>query len=131
MGDEQARQPRQFGGLGVPAVPDDFDAPLPEDELDAWEGTSQAQADALATLAAAEHLDDLEAVIAARKAGEARARHDLDLDSILVEARAATDSGRRTGLDDAIRELGYTRAELEAENPADELDDPVPPEDAR
>ena len=31
----EAPEPRRFGGMDF-VVPDDFDAPLPEDELDAW-----------------------------------------------------------------------------------------------
>lgn len=36
------------------------------------------------------------------------------VDAALVLARAATDSGRRTSLDDVIEGLGYSRARLEA-----------------
>ena len=36
------------------------------------------------------------------------------VDVALVLARAATDSGRRTSLDDVIEDLGYTRGQLEA-----------------
>lgn len=38
----------------------------------------------------------------------------------LVLARAATDSGARTSLDDVIESLGYARADLEAELAAEE-----------
>ena len=36
-------------------------------------------------------------------------------DSLLVLARAATDNGDRTDLDDVIEAFGFTRAELAAE----------------
>ncbi|WP_310777504.1 type II toxin-antitoxin system Phd/YefM family antitoxin [Mycobacterium sp. Z3061] len=32
--------PRKFGQMPMLAVPDDFNAPLPEAELAAWEGTA-------------------------------------------------------------------------------------------
>lgn len=97
-GEEETRQPRQFGGLGGPAVPDDFDAALPEDELAAWEGIGstpsidQAQRDALTALAGAEHLDDLQAVVTGRKLGEALGRLgplDPDIEADIAAALAA------------------------------------------
>ena len=45
---------------------------------------------------------------------------ERDLRSVcLVLARAATDSGARTNVDDAITALGFDRTELEAELNAD------------
>lgn len=47
-------------------------------------------------------------------------RLEADLrETALILARAATDTGRRTDLDDAIAAFGYDRAELEAELDAD------------
>jgi prevent-host-death family protein len=40
-------------------------------------------------------------------------------DVALLLTRAATDTGARTSLDDALAAFGYTRAELEAENDAE------------
>ncbi|WP_024285346.1 hypothetical protein [Cellulomonas sp. KRMCY2] len=65
---------RRFGR--GPHVPGDADAPLPAEELAAWEGddVAQAQRDALHTVAHAGHLDDLRALTAGRKLREALAR---------------------------------------------------------
>lgn len=57
----------------------------------------------VAAVVSIEHLDELR-----------RLRADL-VAAALVLARELTDTGRRTGLDDAIAAFGLDRAELEAE----------------
>ncbi len=61
----------------------------------------------VAAIVSMRHLDEL-------------AELEADLRSAaLVLARAATDNGRRTDLDDIIATLGFNRSELEAELDAD------------
>jgi hypothetical protein len=52
-------------------------------------------------------------------AADAAGRPDA-ADAAMLWARAATDTGRRTDLDEVIAALGYDRAELEAEPGDDE-----------
>jgi len=59
------------------------------------------------------------AVVSMRHLGEIR-RLETDLrETALLLSRAATDTGRRTGLDDVLTRFGFDRAELEAELDAD------------
>lgn len=61
----------------------------------------------VAALVSMQHLDQLR-------------RLEVDLrDAALILARAATDTGHRTDLDDAIAAFGFDRATLEAELDAD------------
>lgn len=50
-----------------------------------------------------------------RSVGQGEVLHD----GVLLLSRLATESGQRTGLDDAISSLGFDREELEAELRAD------------
>lgn len=62
---------------------------------------------AVAALVSMRHLDELR-------------RLEADLrETALLLSRAATDTGHRTGLDEAITAFGFDRAELEAELDAD------------
>lgn len=62
---------------------------------------------AVAALVSMRHLDELR-------------RLEADLrETALLLSRAATDTGRRTGLDEAISAFGFDRAELEDELDAD------------
>lgn len=61
------------------------------------------------------HGQAVAAIVSVRRLNELSAL-EADLRSAaLVLARAATDTGQRTDLDDAIGALGFDRAELEAE----------------
>ncbi|PCC27076.1 hypothetical protein CIK76_18705 [Glutamicibacter sp. BW80] len=55
-------------------------------------------------------------VVSAKEIAELRHDRDTLRDAALVMARFATDSGVRTGLDQAMEFFGLNRAELEAEN---------------
>lgn len=59
------------------------------------------------------------AVIGIRRVQELRALESDLRDLALVLTRAASDTGARTSVDDAIGMFGFTRKELEAENAAE------------
>jgi prevent-host-death family protein len=61
------------------------------------------------------HGKPVAAVVSMRHLEEIR-RVEVDLrETALLLSRAATDSGRRTGLDEVLTAFGFDRAELEAE----------------
>ncbi|MBX9244303.1 hypothetical protein ICW40_05715 [Actinotalea ferrariae] len=101
-------QPRRhFGGVGVPVPPENFDDPLPEDEIAAWEGADDEQRAALAGVSGAEHLGDLRAVVAGRKLGEA-----------LVRAGANLDPDLEADIQSALALVGVTLATPDTEQAA-------------
>jgi prevent-host-death family protein len=59
------------------------------------------------------------AVISTRQLEQLRSLEGDLRDAAMVIIRAATDTGRRSSLDDAIAAFGFSRAELEAELDAD------------
>lgn len=59
------------------------------------------------------------AVVSMRHLEEIRELESDLRDAVLLLARAATDTGRRTDVDSAIRSLGLDRGELESELAAD------------
>ncbi len=62
----------------------------------------------------ARHSKPVAAVVSMRRLGELQKLEEDLRDLALVVARAATDSGRRTSLDDVLAAFGHTREELEA-----------------
>lgn len=60
------------------------------------------------------HAEPVAAVISYRELQRLQALERDLVDVALVLARAATDNGRRTRLDDVIESLGYSREQLEA-----------------
>src|SRR3954454_22259552 len=65
------------------------------------------------------HSKAVAAVVSMRHLGELR-RLEADLrEAALLLSRAATDTGHRTDLDEALNAFGFDRAELEAELDAD------------
>jgi len=59
------------------------------------------------------------AVISTKQLEQLRSLEGDLRDAAMVIIRAATDTGRRSSLDDAIAAFGFSRAELEAELDAD------------
>jgi|SRR5579884_664550 len=62
----------------------------------------------------ARHSKPVAAVVSMRRLGELQALEEDLRDLALVLARAATDSGRRTSLDEVLATFGHSREELEA-----------------
>lgn len=61
----------------------------------------------------ARHAKPVAAVVSMQRFGELQALEEDLRDLALVLTRVATDTGRRTSLDDALAAFGTTRAELE------------------
>ncbi|MEW6155197.1 MAG: type II toxin-antitoxin system prevent-host-death family antitoxin [Actinomycetota bacterium] len=62
----------------------------------------------------ARHSKPVAAVVSMRRLGELQELEEDLRDLALVVARAATDSGRRTSLDEVLAAFGHTREELKA-----------------
>lgn len=62
----------------------------------------------------ARHSKPVAAVVSMRRLGELQELEEDLRDLALVVSRAATDTGRRTSLDDVLAAFGHTREELEA-----------------
>lgn|SRR5581483_3995445 len=62
----------------------------------------------------ARHSKPVAAIVSMRRLGELQELEEDLRDLALVVARVATDSGRRTSLDDVLAAFGHSREELEA-----------------
>lgn len=76
-------------------------------------------AEAGADIVVSRHGKPVAAVVSTRQLDEIHRLEDDLRDAALVILRAATDTGARTSLDDAIAAFGFDRAELEASLGAD------------